>query len=182
MKVIKSVYIQEPPTVINWDTTIVVGQQVVVPGYAGPGFSYTWSPTSSLSCTNCPTPISSTTVDILYTAMVADSMGCFTATNSFSIHVEPLSSVDVPTAFTPNGDGVNDVIYVDGWGIRKLNYFRIYNRWGQLLFESNDINIGWDGNYNGVPQNMETYIYQVSVETYIDAEPLTKSSTFKLIR
>jgi gliding motility-associated-like protein len=182
MKVVKSVYIQEPPKSIIWDTSIVIGQQVAVPGYVGAGFSYTWSPTTALSCTACATPVSSTTVDILYTSMVADSMGCFTATNTFSIHVEPLSSVDVPTAFTPNGDGVNDVIYVDGWGIKKLNYFRVYNRWGQLLFESNDINIGWDGNYNGVPQNMETYVYQVSVETYIDAEPLTKSSTFKLIR
>jgi gliding motility-associated-like protein len=109
-------------------------------------------------------------------------MGCFSTVNTYSIHVDPRATVDVPTAFTPNGDGTNDVIYVDGWGIRKLNYFRIFNRWGQLLFESNDIKTGWDGTYNGVPQNMETYVYQVSAETYVDKDPQLKTGSFKLIR
>ncbi len=91
--------------------------------------------------------------------------------------------MDVPSAFTPNGDGINDIVYPDGWGIRKLIYFRIYNRWGQLLFESNDLKHGWDGTYQGAPQNMETYVYQVQVETYVDAEPrITKSGTVKLLR
>jgi gliding motility-associated-like protein len=117
-----------------------------------------------------------------YTAVTTDTMGCFSINNTFTIEILPKSSVDVPTAFTPNGDGVNDVIYVDGWGIKKLNFFRIYNRWGQLLFESHDINVGWDGTYQGVPQNMETYVWQVEVETYIDKDPLFKTSTFKLIR
>jgi gliding motility-associated-like protein len=177
-----AVYVQQPPLSINWDTTIVIGQQVIIPGYAGTGFNYTWTPITNLSCTNCPYPVSSTLEDITYTAFVMDTMGCFTGTNTFFIDVEPKSSVDVPTAFTPNGDGINDIIYVDGWGIKKLNFFRIYNRWGQLLFESNDMKVGWDGTYNGVPQNMETYVWQVSVESYIDSEPLFKTSTFKLIR
>jgi gliding motility-associated-like protein len=59
----------------------------------------------------------------------------------------------------------------------------VFNRWGQLVFESNDINVGWNGLFNGVPQNMETYVYQVSVETYLDSDPtLSKTGTFKLIR
>lgn len=178
----QSVYIQEPPWPISWDTTIVIGEQVTIPGYAGSGFTYTWNPTSYLSCTNCPMPVFSGTVNMTYTALVMDTMGCFMRNNTFTIEVLPKSSVDVPTAFTPNGDGINDVIYVDGWGIKKLNFFRIYNRWGQLLFESTDINVGWDGTYQGVPQNMETYVWQVSVETYIDEEPLFKTSTFKLLR
>lgn len=180
--VTKSLYIQQPPKSMNWDTSVVIGQPVTIPGYAGSNFTYTWNPITDLSCTNCPYPISTTTVDMTYTANIQDNMGCFKTTNTFSIHIEPLSSVDVPTAFTPNGDGINDIIYVDGWGIKKLNYFRVYNRWGQLLFESNDIKIGWDGFFNGAPQNMETYVYQVSVETYIDAEPKLKAGTFKLIR
>ena len=111
-----------------------------------------------------------------------DPLGCFKVVSTYSVYIDPLTSVDVPTAFTPNGDGVNDVIYVDGWGIKKLNYFRIFNRWGQVLFESNDIKIGWNGIYNGVPQNMETYVYQVSVETYVNSTYLEKTGTFKLIR
>jgi len=178
----QSVYIQEPPKPISWDTTIVIGQQAFIPGNAGYGFTYSWTPTTDLSCSACPNPVSTSTVDIEYRVFVTDTMGCFSIVNTFTVHVEAKASVDVPTAFTPNGDGVNDIIYVKGWGIKKLNFFRIFNRWGQLIFESNDINIGWDGTYNGVPQNMETYVYQVSVETYVDDEPVTKASTFKLIR
>ena len=120
--------------------------------------------------------------DITYYAVISDTLGCFSITNSFLIKIEPKATVDVPTAFTPNGDGVNDIIYVGGWGLKKLNYFRIYNRWGQLLFESTDINVGWNGIFNGVPQNMETYIYKVSVETHIDSEPIKIDGHFKLIR
>jgi gliding motility-associated-like protein len=76
---------------------------------------------------------------------------------------------------------VNDIIYVDGWGIRKLRFFRVFNRWGQLLFETSDIKTGWDGRYNGVLQNMETYVYQVEVDTYID-EVKQKQGTITLIR
>jgi gliding motility-associated-like protein len=151
-------------------------------GYAGVNYSYTWTPATDLNCINCIYPTSSSTVDITYTLTVEDNLGCFRVTNTFSIHVDPKATVDVPTAFTPNGDGTNDIIYVDGWGIKKLHYFRIFNRWGQLLFESNDIKVGWDGVFNGVPQNMETYIYQVSVETFVDKEALLKTGSFKLIR
>ena len=144
--------------------------------------TYTWMPATDLSCINCVIPVSSSTNNITYTVTIKDAIGCFTSTNTYKIIVEPKSTVDVPTAFTPNGDGTNDIIYVDGWGIKKLNYFRIFNRWGQLLFESNDIKVGWDGVFKGVPQNMETYVYQVSCETYIEKEPVLKTGSFKLIR
>jgi gliding motility-associated-like protein len=126
--------------------------------------------------------VSTSTVDITYSVTVEDGLGCFKTTSTYSIHVDPRATVDVPTAFTPNGDGTNDFIFPDGWGIKKVNYFRVFNRWGQLLFETNQIKAGWDGTYNGVPQNMETYIYQVSVDTYVDKEALLKTGTFKLIR
>lgn len=179
---IVSDYIQQPPKPIAWDTSVVIGQFVNVPGYAGIGFTYTWTPITALSCTHCAIPTSTTLVDISYSVTVQDTLGCYKVVNTYSIHIEPKASVDVPTAFTPNGDGVNDIIYVDGWGIKKLNYFRVLNRWGQILFESTDIKIGWDGTYLGVPQNMETYVYQVSVETYVDTAPVLKTGTFKLLR
>ncbi|MGZ4098196.1 MAG: PKD domain-containing protein, partial [Bacteroidia bacterium] len=181
-KTVKNIYVQSPPLNSNWDTTVIVGQYIPINGYAGPNYSYTWTPTIDLSCISCMYPTSSSTVDITYSLTVQDGLGCFKTTNTYSIHIDPRTTVDVPTAFTPNGDGTNDIIYADGWGIKRLNYFRIYNRWGQLLFESNDIKVGWDGNYNGVPQNMETYIYQVSVDTYLDKEALLKTGSFKLIR
>ncbi len=178
-----SVYVQQPPNTINWDTSIVIGQTTPLPGNAGIGFTYTWTPPIDLSCSNCANPVCSSTVDITYIETISDLMGCFTGQSTFTVQILPLSSVDVPSAFTPNGDGVNDIIYVAGWGIKKLNYFRIFNRWGELIFESNDIKIGWDGTYRGVPQNTETYVYEVSVEPYIESgKSVFKKGAIKLLR
>jgi gliding motility-associated-like protein len=176
------VFVQQPPNPITWDTTIVIGQSPTFPGSQGPGYTYTWSPAANLSCTNCPKPAYNGTVDAHYIETFTDTRGCFTGQSTFDIKVEPLSSIDVPSAFTPNGDGTNDIIYVAGWGLKKLNYFRIYNRWGELVFESNDLKVGWDGTYKGTPQNIETYVYQASAETYISSEPITKKGYIKLLR
>lgn len=176
------IIIQEPPANISWDTTIVIGESAMLPGYAGPGFTYTWTPPDYLSCTSCINPVASPTVDFVYTVKISDSKGCFERVNTYTVHILEKSSVDVPTAFTPNGDGVNDRIMVDGWGIKKLNYFRVYNRWGELIYETSDLNAGWDGYYKGVPQNIETYVYHTEVETYTDSKPVQKTGYFKLLR
>ncbi len=177
-------YVQQPAPLINWDTTVVIGETIPLNSYAGFGFTYTWTPLiADLNCTNCiiPNPISTSTVNVTYSVIVEDGLHCSAVNRTYKINILPKTSVDVPSAFTPNGDGINDLIYADGWGIRTLNYFKIFNRWGQLVFETTDVKVGWDGMYNGNLQNMETYVFQVSVETYTN-ETLTKSGTFKLIR
>ena len=177
------VYVIQPPNDTTWSTSIVIGQTVTLPGaQANSGYTYTWSPVSNLSCVNCATPVFNGTVDAHYVETIADVRGCFTGQSTFDIIVEPLSSMDVPTAFTPNGDGTNDIVYVGGWGLKSLNYFRIYNRWGELVFESTDLTVGWDGTYKGTPQNIETYVYQASANTYISTEPITKKGYIKLLR
>lgn len=177
-----SLFIQPPARQISWDTTVIVGQSIPIQASQGSTFTYSWLPYVDLNCQFCTNPLSTSTVNITYSVVLEDGMKCFRVTNTYSVLIDPQTSVDVPTAFTPNGDGVNDVIYPDGWGIKSLFYFRVFNRWGQLLFESNDIKVGWDGTFNGVPQNMDTYIYQVAVETYLDQKPLQKTSSFRLIR
>lgn len=169
------------PTI--WDTSVVIGQTVQLHADQNSNFTYSWTPfTENLSCDTCAWPVSNTTVSATYSVLLTDApLGCFTTEHIFRIKVIPNVSLDVPTAFTPNGDGVNDVIFPDGWGLHKLLYFRVYNRWGQLIFESKDLANGWDGRYNGEPQNMETYVYQVAVETLTN-EVLTKSGSFKLLR
>ena len=152
-------------------------------GDKGSNFTYAWTPNAGgLSCDTCALPVSGTTVNVTYTVFVTDRpLGCFTTGYEFRVLVIPNTSLDVPSAFTPNGDGLNDVIYPDGWGLKRLIYFRVYNRWGQLTFETSDLKKGWNGEFNGEPQNMETYVYQVAVETMTD-EVLTKSGSFKLLR
>jgi gliding motility-associated-like protein len=66
--------------------------------------------------------------------------------------------IDIPTAFTPNGDGINDVLYVQGIGIDDMQLL-IYNRWGQLVFQTDDYTVGWDGTFKGTPQPLEVYVY-----------------------
>ena len=179
---IATIFVQPAPIPIIYDTTIVIGQTVVLPGSQGPGYSYTWTPTNNLSCNYCPNPVFNGTVNASYIETIADNRGCFKVNSTFSITVEPLASLNVPTAFTPNGDGTNDVIYAAGWGIKTLLYFKIFNRWGELVFESTDLKVGWDGTYKGVPQNMETYVYEVSALPFISDNPITKKGYFKLLR
>lgn len=113
---------------------------------------------------------------------------CLIAINSFGCadttclpvraSVEPL--VDVVTAFTPNGDGVNDRAVVIGFGVRSM-VFRIFNRWGQLMYEGTDIRQGWDGNFKGVPQPMDAYAYTLDAEL-LDGEKVRKAGNITLIR
>ncbi len=178
-----NIFVQQPP--IEWvrDTTIIIGESFNLNGEQQGGFTYVWSPETNLNCTICPNPNANPQNDITYYLTIQDTMGCnFITQNQYDVIVLPVSSVDVPSAFTPNGDGSNDIIYVRGWGIKKLLEFSIYNRWGELMFTTNDINVGWDGTFNGKPQNIDTYAYYVRVETYIDVAPLSKKGNFTLLR
>ena len=92
--------------------------------------------------------------------------------------VKPI--LDVPNAFTPNGDGANDRAIVIGIGISKM-VFRIYNRWGQLMFESNDRRIGWDGKFKGKEQPMDVYAYTLDAE-FFDGKKVKKQGDITLLR
>ena len=92
--------------------------------------------------------------------------------------IDPL--LDVPNAFTPGRFGRNSTIGITGFGISKMTW-RIYNRWGQLVFETNNRKIGWDGTFKGQPQPMDVYAYTLDVEFY-DGKKLRKTGDITLIR
>jgi gliding motility-associated-like protein len=92
--------------------------------------------------------------------------------------VDPL--IDVVTAFTPNNDGVNDRAAIIGFGVVKLS-FKIFNRWGQLMFETSDVQQGWDGNFKGKPQPMDAYGYTLDAEL-LTGQKLRKAGSITLIR
>src|SRR6185295_5689779 len=85
--------------------------------------------------------------------------------------IDPL--LDVPNAFTPGRFGKNSTIRVEGFGIAKMTW-RIYNRWGQVVFEAHNIKTGWDGTYKGQPQPMDVYAYTLDVE-FTDGRKQRKS-------
>ncbi len=95
-----------------------------------------------------------------------------------SADVVPL--VDVPTGFSPNGDGNNDILYVRGFNIETMD-FKIYNRWGELVFESFDQNYGWDGTYKGEPQEMEAYAFTLWVK-FFDGTTAKRQGNVTLLR
>lgn len=176
------VSIVQPPPAVTWDTTIIIGQFVPLVYPAQAEWIYSWSPSDSLSCTTCPDPVSHPLTDIGYVLTVTDRLGCFNVQSFYDIHVNPSTSLDVPSAFTPNGDGNNDKVYVRGWGIRNLLEFNIYNRFGELVFSTTDLNEGWDGTYKGVMQPTETFAYTVKAETYVEGKVETKKGFVKLLR
>lgn len=113
---------------------------------------------------------------------------CLIATNTYGCSdtiCSPLKALiipvyDVPNAFTPNGDGLNDVIQVDGFGIKKFSW-KIYNRWGKLVFVSNNKNMGWDGKVNNIVQPQEVYNYILEIE-FFDGSNVTKKGDITLLR
>ncbi len=119
------------------------------------------------------------TQDFNVCLMAFNQYGCSDTTCQFvSALVSPL--IAVPSAFSPNGDGVNDRVYVRGFGIAKM-MFRIYNRWGQLVFQSANEYDGWDGKYKGVLQPMDAYAYTLEVE-FTDGTKATKKGDITLLR
>jgi gliding motility-associated-like protein len=114
------------------------------------------------------------------TAYAGDKI-CFVGMDTVTISIIEEYSLDMPDAFTPDGDGNNDLFIVRGWGLKSLMEFKIYNRWGQLIFETDDIGTGWDGTYNRQPQSIDTYVYFVKAKTYSGAA-LEKKGVVTLLR
>ncbi|MFN8166203.1 MAG: gliding motility-associated C-terminal domain-containing protein [Bacteroidia bacterium] len=82
-----------------------------------------------------------------------------TSTSNYAEVIPPVS-IYIPSAFTPNGDGINDAFFVKGEGIRDFHLY-IYNRWGEVIFESTNAKSQWDGTFQGKPVQQDVYVYQV---------------------
>ncbi|MEQ8910280.1 MAG: PKD domain-containing protein [Vicingaceae bacterium] len=155
----------------DFDTTIVIGDRINLPVYANAGlFNFTWTPTDGLSCLDCLPPSIQPLEKVEYNLVIADKQGCFDYDVDFVVDIHPETFIKMPTTFSPNGDGVNDLIYVEGWGIKELVSYQIFNRWGELVFETNDLEEGWDGSYKGKIQNNDVYVFKVLVNTWRDEE------------
>ncbi len=135
----------------------------------GPFSRYTWTPADNLSCTRCPTPVATINTNIQYRLEVENIYGCTASdTISFQVKCEDALQVFIPNSFSPDGDQVNDVFMVRGRGVAMVKYFRIFNRWGEVVFERNNFNAndpknGWDGKVRGVRANPDVYVYTAEI-------------------
>lgn len=144
---------------------------------AAGAYTIVWLPDTGLSCNNCLDPIASPLNTTTYFITVTDENGC-TAVDEITVNVE--LDFSVPSAFTPNGDGLNDMFTIRADFIDEFN-MEIYNRWGELVFSANDIFLGWDGISAGVEQEIGTYIYQIRATT-VNGTEISKSGTIALLR
>jgi len=154
--------------VTNPITIISGGSAQLNMNYSGPIVSYNWLPPQYLDCTDCPQPTANPVRTTDYTVQVLDRHGC---KNSGNITVKVVcgdQNFFIPNTFSPNGDGVNDVFYLRGSGLFRINSLMIFNRWGEIVFEKKNLSIndqlgGWDGMYKGKKAKPDVYIYQIEI-------------------
>lgn len=126
---------------------------------------FSWFPPNGLSATDIKNPMASPSVTTRYFVSASTEAGC-SAIDSVDVIVSPESILELPNAFSPgSGTSINDELRILVKGIAQLNSFRIFNRWGQEVFYTNDINKGWNGQYNGKPQPMGAYVYVLDAVT-----------------
>lgn len=138
----------------------------LAPVYSGDITSYTWSPVVELSCYDCPNPIVSPKKNTTYKIEVSNAGGC-KASDEITIFVKcDASSISIPTAFSPNNDGRNDKFGPLGTGNIMISSFKVFNRFGQLIFLNGNFRLddksgGWDGKFKGVDQPAGNYVYSI---------------------
>ncbi|MCB0656083.1 MAG: PKD domain-containing protein [Saprospiraceae bacterium] len=149
-----------------------------------PNWTYAWSPPDGLSCVDCPSPSANPLQEQLYQVLVTDpSTGC---TNLVAVQIGQLAAcaddlVVVPNVFSPNGDGRNDVLYLYS-KLPSITSFEVFNRWGSRLFQTSDINEGWDGRLGGYLQPPGVYAFRVTYFCPAVQREVTVSGDVTLVR
>jgi gliding motility-associated-like protein len=130
----------------------------------GPAFSYSWSPATNLSCSNCPNPIAAVKGDMTYILTITNQYGCRTSDTLRILTFCPDAQVFIPNILTPDGDGLNDYLIVRGKGVKVIKSFTIYNRWGQVVYQNENFvpNVrgkSWDGKFKGQLVDSDVFVY-----------------------
>jgi len=141
---------------------------------------YNWSPSESLNNPNISYPVARPMEDTRYIVGGLAANGC-RSFDTLHVIVDKRDNLFVPTAFSPDGDGRNDVFRITNLSFQRIMEFRVFNRWGQEIFSTNDHRTGWDGTWEGVPQEMGVYNYLIRV-AYPDGFVETYKGETTLIR
>jgi len=149
-----------PEVFAGKDTSIYYGDIALLYAH-GTAVNYIWSPQEPVAdpfSLNTPASPASTTV---FTITATGANGCI-ARDEMKVSLLPVCDrLYIPSAFSPNNDGINDVFKIIDYGQNDIIYCRIFNRWGKKIFETDNLADGWDGSYLGVPQGIGVYVYQL---------------------
>ena len=143
------------------------------------GNGYRWQPPNGLSNSSVREPVFNYDKDQEYLIRILAANGCLT-TDTVLVRVEDGADILVPDAFSPNGDGRNDRLDIFTRGLSKIRFW-VFNRWGQLMFETTDPSQKWDGRFSGVPQPLETYVW-IAEGTTLTGRIIRKRGQTVLIR
>ncbi len=153
--------------------TINIGESTFLNGMGDVG--YLWTPSTGLSDTTIADPEAMPLVTTEYILTTFSDENC-EASDSVKIIVENNFEVIIPTAFSPNGDGLHDDIGIRTRGLENLYEFAIFNRWGQKVFETNDQTQRWDGTFRQTPQELGVYVYYIRAEKFLGGEFIAKGN------
>ncbi len=167
------------------DTSIVNGQplQLNANAYGANGnISYQWSPENLwLSSLSIPNPVATPDDDVIYFVEATSEIGCKGIDSIKVYYYQVFPDIYMPNAFTPNGDGTNEVIKPIALGVKSLELFQIFNRWGELVFSTSTIGEGWNGKFKGNLQEPGTYVWYANAVDYKNKK-IQKKGTLVLIR
>lgn len=182
-----TVSVAYPPSIdAGPDQTVSGGQSIKLETKTEGAQRFEWSPAEGLSCLDCATPTITPKRSTTYYVKAISAEGC-TAEDDVTIHVTcGEEQVFVANTFTPNGDGRNDRFYPQGRGLDRAERFSVYNRWGELIYDVqniplNDPNYGWDGTYKNQPLKPDVFVYILKV-ICDTGEPINVKGDISLIR
>lgn len=164
---------------ISADQTIFAGQSIRLLT-SGPAISYQWSPATGLDNPNSPNPLATPPGDITYRVVATDSSGCKTE-GFIKITIIDPTDIYIPTGFTPNNDGKNDLLKPFYPLTIRLKEFSIYNRWGGKVFSTSNRGEGWDGKVNGKDQQASLYVWLFNA-TDETGKSILRKGTVLLVR
>lgn len=165
------------------DTSILINQplQLNATDVNTSGFNqYTWTPSYGLNNSSIQNPLAVISQNTVYTVIASTPDHCESA-DTISIKVFSVSDIYVPSAFTPNGDGRNDILKAIPIGIKQFRYFAVFNRWGQRVFYTENPGVGWDGIINGRQQDIGTYVWMTAGMDF-QGNAIERKGTVILIR
>jgi gliding motility-associated-like protein len=170
------------PAFAGRDTTIVAGEPLQM--NASGGTVYSWSPVTGMDNPNIPNPIIilSTQYDSMtYRVKVGTPEGCYAYDDVKVTVFKTQPDIFIPSGFTPNSDGLNDVLRPKVVGMKQFNYFKVFDRWGVMVFSTTQEGKGWDGTYSGTAQASGAYVFVAQAVDYT-GKLITKKGTVVLIR
>ena len=178
-----TVTVKPSPTIVFAPADSIIAPNTPIrlnPLVTGSIGSFLWTPSTYLDNAITQYPVSIPQNDISYTLTAIDTNGCH-AKNKFSIVV--YTSLRMPSAFTPNGDGKNDIFRIPpSYRLVKVDEFSIFDRFGEKVFSTRNVAKGWDGRIHSVPQNAGTYVWYIKYEDPMLRKPVAIKGTVVLIR